>query len=102
MNFIILYIRDGENKVDDWGIHFYDFKANTDQHWLYWLTPQRQYGLSLGLLLLFSQFFKFIIDENVTYANQMFAGKSSNALIGLIYEKQTRIYPSNGAGFTSG
>jgi hypothetical protein len=32
----------------------------------------------------------------------MFAAKSSNALIGLIYEKQTRIYPSNGAGFTSG
>ena len=52
--------------------------------------------------MLLSQFFKFIIDENVTYANQMFAGKSSNALIGLIYEKQTRVYPSSGSGFTSG
>lgn len=97
--FLIDYIKYGENKVDQWGIHFYDF---SDVDKMAWLTRERQYGLSLGLILLLSQLFKFVIDENVTFACQMFAAKSSNALIGLIYEKQTRIYPSNGAGFTSG
>lgn len=84
LNYIIDYVNDGENKVYDWGIHFYDF---SNIEWMKWLTTERQYGLSLGLCLLLTQFFKFMIDENVTYANAMFAGRSSNALIGLIYEK---------------
>lgn len=97
--FLIDFIKNGENRVSDWGIHYYDFE---DISWMKWLTTQRQYGLSLGLCLLLTQLCKFIIDENVMFATQMFGGTATNALIGLIYEKQTKIYPSNGGGFTSG
>lgn len=43
-----------------------------------------------------------MIDENVDYATNMLGAKSSNALIGLIFEKQTKIYASNKDGLTSG
>lgn len=97
--YIIDFVKEGENRVLDWGIHFYDF---SDVHAMRWLTQQKQYGLTLGFCLLVSLFFKFLIDENLDYATYMVGAHSSNGLIGLIYEKQTKIYPSNGSGFTSG
>lgn len=52
--------------------------------------------------MLSAQFFQFVIDNNVFYLAELLAAKSSNGLIGLIYEKQTKIYSSNKEGFTSG
>lgn len=58
--------------------------------------------MSLGLCLLTAQLFRFLIDVNVVYATNLVGARASNGLVGLIYEKQTRIYPSNKEGFTNG
>ena len=46
--FIIDFIKDGENKIES-QCKFHDF---SDVQWMKWLTQTRQYGLTLGLLLL--------------------------------------------------
>jgi hypothetical protein len=43
--------------------------------------------------MVFSQGIRFVIDENVQYAENIIGAKASNALSGIIYEKQLRIYP---------
>lgn len=47
---LIQYIKSGENAWADY-ISFFDTK---DISWLAWLTPEKQYGVTLALLLVFT------------------------------------------------
>jgi len=49
-----------------------------------------------------TQLVQFLIDENIVYATNLVGARASNGLIGLIYEKQTKIYAQNKEGITSG
>ena len=96
---LINYIKNGQNELEQYGVHFVNYEKVS---WLKWLTRPKQYGLLLTFALMLSQFVKYLIDINVEYANDMLAAKSSNALIALIYEKQLKIYPASNSEFQSG
>ena len=63
INPLISYIRDGT--IPDWllerGITFWD--SGDWPEWLTWLTPTKQYGLSLATILVLSQALSYIVQE---------------------------------------
>lgn len=83
IKFLIEYIQTGENEISAY-VRFWDFSGTSFE----WLTQEKQYGFSLALTLVFTQALSFIILENVSYQQRMIGVNSTNALIGLIYEKQ--------------
>lgn len=70
--------------------------------WLKWLTPQRQYGLTLALLLVLSQFVAFMVEEYTQFKAQEIGAKAMNTLGGLVYLKQLKVSPSTNKDFKSG
>lgn len=65
---LINYIKYGENALKDYGVHFIDF---SHVNRMTWLTGNLQYGLSLSTLMLSCQLFRYVIDENLRYAEMM-------------------------------
>lgn len=61
---LIAYIIDGLNAWEQYGITFYKFP---DDHTLSWLTPDKQYGLSIAMIIVFTQALKCVIDENCSF-----------------------------------
>lgn len=61
---LITYIKDGVNAWEQYGIHFYKFP---DDHWMSWLTPDKQYGLTVAMILVVSQSVRYVIDENTQF-----------------------------------
>ena len=59
------------------------------------LSPERQYGLSVVGVLVLTQGFRYILDENVQYSQKVLGSKASNGLVAMIYEKYLRCYPSS-------
>lgn len=80
---LIQYIKDGKNAWSP-NIEFYDFDEDS---WLHVLTPEKQYGITLALLLVFTQGLGYILSENITFTQNLIGVKSTNALVGLIYDK---------------
>ena len=52
---------------------------------MHWLTQDKQYGLCVAMILVFSQTIRYIIDENTQYGQNILGAKASGALIGLVY-----------------
>ena len=80
---LVNYIKDGQNA---WAPTVPFHRFSKDSFW-HVFTPEAQYGMSLALLLIFSQALSFVLQENITYMQAFLGTKSTNALIGFIYEK---------------
>jgi len=48
---LITYIKDGQNAWEKYDIQFHKF---ADDHQMSWLTQQKQYGLTVAFILVFS------------------------------------------------
>lgn len=58
--------------------------------------------MTLAMLLVFTQGFAYILAENINFKQNMIGTKSTNALIGLIYQKQLKVSPATNKTFTNG
>lgn len=56
----------------------------------------------MALVLVSTQAISYMIKENVSFLQQMIGVNSTNALIGLIYEKQLRMSSATNKKFTTG
>ena len=92
---LVQYIKTGENA---WGVEYLDTKDT----WLGFLTPERQYGLTLALIFTLIQSGTYFISENVMFEQSMLGCKATNALIGLIYDKQFKISAATNKQFKQG
>ena len=61
-----------------------------------------EYGLSLVVVLVFTQGLNYIISEHITYMQNMTGTVTSSALVGLIFEKTLRLSPATNKKFKSG
>jgi len=95
---LVDYVKDGENAWAD-HISFFDTAGSA---WLAWLTPERQYGVSLALLLVATQGTGYILSENIGFKQSFVGSKSTNALIALIYEKQLKLSTATNKVFSQG
>lgn len=84
IRFLVEYVKTGENQFKEY-IPFWEIK---DVAWLEWLTPEKQYGLFLAILLVATQFIAFMIEENAWFWAQQIGARAMNTLGGFIYEKQ--------------
>lgn len=80
---LVDYVKTGENA---WA-SFMPFYVFPEGSYLAGFTPEAQYGITLALLLILSQAVSFVLSENITYKQAFLGTKSTNALIGFIYEK---------------
>lgn len=83
VHFLVDYVKTGQNPYAA-DLHFFD-TSGIDR--LEWLTQEMQYGMALALCLVVSQGIAYVLAENTSYRQQMIGAKSTNALIGLIYDK---------------
>ena len=49
----------------------------------------------MALIMVVSQGLRYILDENVQYAENILGAQASNAMIALLYEKNLRVYPAH-------
>lgn len=95
---LIDFVKDGENAWAD-HISFVDTSGNK---WFEYLTPERQYGMSLALILVATQGTSYLLSENIGFKQSFVGSKSTNALIALIYEKQFKLSPATNKVFSQG
>mmetsp|Transcript_17853 Transcript_17853/g.30300 ORF Transcript_17853/g.30300 Transcript_17853/m.30300 type:complete len:578 (+) Transcript_17853:575-2308(+) len=93
---LIQYVKTGENA---WDVHYFD---PPESGWLSLLTPEKQYGLTLSLILVLTQAVSYLLSEQIQFKQSMIGSKSTNALVGLIYEKQFRISSATNKLFKQG
>lgn len=85
-----------------------DFIKNGEISWkLSWdpvtrLSFSTEYGLFLVLLLVVSQGITFIVEEHITFSQEITSNFICNAVVGLIYEKTLRLSPASNKKFKSG
>lgn len=94
---LVQYIEDGENPLEG-KVQFFDFSGT----WAAAFTPSKQYGVGLAALLLLTQGLSYILAENITFSQETIGVKTTNALIGLIYEKQLKLSPATNKEFSQG
>lgn len=58
---LITYIKDGVNAWEPYGITFYQFPSD---HSLNWFTPDKQFGMSVAMIIVLTNAIKCVIDEN--------------------------------------
>lgn len=80
---LVDYVKTGQNA---WA-SFMPFYVFPESSFLNGFTPEAQYGITLALLLILSQAISFILSENITFKQAFLGTKSTNALIGFVYEK---------------
>lgn len=66
------------------------------------LTPGKQYGIMLAFSLVLSQGFAYLLAENISFRQQMIGAKTTNSLIGLVYQKQLRVSAATNKEFVHG
>ena len=66
------------------------------------LSFTTEYGLFSVLLLVLSSGVTFIVEEHITFSQEITSNFICNAVVGLIYEKTLRLSPASNKKFKSG